>query len=130
MAHFFGFFKKHLNYQSPNLQDFTLLFEDEYFLLFGECGFDIVIKETKHLVMVLNGFVCIPIEDQSEIAMLSYLESSYAENRENFHEQLLGNYTICVYDKRHKNLILKKDYWEKAMQKKQFLKHYQNLKIK
>ncbi len=110
MGHFFGFFHKDLNSQSPHLQDFPLLFKDEYFLLFGECGFDVVIKETKHLVILLHGFVYVPIGAKSEIAMLSYLEQLYTENRENFHEQIIGNYTICIYDKRHKNLRIIKDH--------------------
>ena len=111
MSDVLGFFKKEISGQNAAIKKLVPLYEDEYFFLSGDTSFDIYFKNSDRVVIVLNGFVSLPQgSDISPNSYLDYLEELYVAKPKNFHEEILGSYTICIYDKSSHELIIVKDH--------------------
>nr|MCS5622536.1 asparagine synthase-related protein [Candidatus Neomarinimicrobiota bacterium] len=117
MSNFFGIIKKQQDYVLPSIQ--TLL-KDNYCLedciFCFEESFDISIFENEQLLIMVSGFISNITELCAEktsptISPAEVIAKIYQLQPENFHQKLLGNFAISIFNKSTKNLILVRDHF-------------------
>ena len=117
MSNFFGIIKKQKDYVLPSIQ--TLL-KDNYCqedcIFCFEESFDISIFENEKLLIMINGFIsnitelCAEKTSQN-INPADVIAQIYQLQPENFHQKLLGNFAISIFNKSAKKLILVRDHF-------------------
>ena len=113
MSNFFGIIKKQQDYVLPSIQ--TLLADnycqDDCIFYFEE-SFDVSIFENELLLIMVSGFISNITELCADKASPAHVIAQIYQLRpDTFHQTLLGNFAISIFNKSDKKLTLIRDHF-------------------